>query len=376
MIAKIFRGSLIVLLVALASISQAMTVTFQGLGDLPGGDFYSQATGVSDDGSTVVGYSGSALAPAEAFRWTQGPGMQPLGFLVEGSFDSRSTAVSADGSVVVGSSRSASGQEAFRWTVGPGMQGLGDLSGGSFNSVARTVSGDGTIVAGEGSVASGWEAFRWTQPGPMQGLGFLTGGSVSFASGISADGSVIAGYGDSADGVRAFRLSGPVMDPLAPGFGMDYSRAWAVSADGSTIVGFSGEQSPQIQEAFLWIGLTPNPLGDLPGGSTTSQALDVSGNGAIVVGFATSESGQEAFIWDSENNMRSLKDVLEGQYGLNLTGWTLTDATGISANGLTIVGNGTSPTGNTEAWMVTIPEPMSLLLLGTGGLVLLKKRRS
>ena len=42
--------------------------SFQGLGDLPGGSFYSTAYGVSADGSVVVGLSGSASGP-EAFRW-------------------------------------------------------------------------------------------------------------------------------------------------------------------------------------------------------------------------------------------------------------------------------------------------------------------
>ena len=56
-----------------------------------------------------------------------------------------------------------------------------------------------------------------------------------------------------------------------------------------------------------------------------------------------SASGSEAFIWDNANGMRKLKDVLVNDFGLDLTGWTLTIARGISDDGLTIVGDGIKP---------------------------------
>jgi hypothetical protein len=40
--------------------------------------------------------------------------------------------------------------------------------------------------------------------------------------------------------------------------------------------------------------------------------------------------------------------------GVNLAGWTLTNATGISANGKVIVGYGTH-NGVTEGWFVRLP---------------------
>ncbi|MFN9735084.1 MAG: HAF repeat/PEP-CTERM domain-containing protein, partial [Microcystis sp.] len=80
---------------------QAQAASFQGLGDLPGGGFNSRATGVSADGSVVVGRGFSANG-GQAFRWTQGTGMVGLGDLPEGIFYSSAAGVSADGSVVVG----------------------------------------------------------------------------------------------------------------------------------------------------------------------------------------------------------------------------------------------------------------------------------
>jgi hypothetical protein len=54
--------------------------------------------------------------------------------------------------------------------------------------------------------------------------------------------------------------------------------------------------------------------------------------------------------------MRSLRDVLAKDFGLgaSLAGWKLEYARGISADGQFIVGSGTNPSGNTEAWLARL----------------------
>jgi hypothetical protein len=96
-------------------------------------------------------------------------------------------------------------------------------------------------------------------------------------------------------------------------------------------------------------------LGDCPGGGNGSQAQGVSGDGSVVVGFCdTGVPGDEAFIWDAENGMRVLSDVLEQDFGLDLTGWTLNAALETSDDGRVIVGFGVNPSGNTEAWRAVL----------------------
>ena len=99
--------------IAIAPYLQA--ASFIGIGDLPGGAFFSQAFGISSDGSTIVGQSESASG-LQAFRWTEADGMVPLGYL-EGGFFSTASCVSADGTVVVGSGTTGHKLEAFQWTV-------------------------------------------------------------------------------------------------------------------------------------------------------------------------------------------------------------------------------------------------------------------
>lgn len=357
--------------------------SFQGLGDLPGGDFCSIAYAVSADGLVVVGESDSAssgpyVAYGEAFRWENGE-MVGLGYLPGGGYYSSARSVSADGSVIVGGSSSVLGCEAFRWENGE-MVGLGSLSGGDYYrySYANGVSADGSVIVGVSQSPSGWEAFRWTQTTGMVGLGDLPGSRFwSEARGISADGSVIVGESESAasgDDGEAFRWTpetGMVGLGDLPG-GRFYSLAYSTSADGSVIVGTG--YSALGYEAFRWEDSQMVGLGGLPGGNPYSQAYGVSADGSVIVGYGISTSSLEAFIWDMDNGMRSLKDVLVNDCGLDLTGWMLCEATGISADGLTIVGYGENPYGYTEGWIATIPEPGTMALLGIG-LLFLRKRQ-
>ena len=143
--------------------------------------------------------------------------------------------------------------------------------------------------------------------------------------------------------------------------GANWSIAYDVSADGSVVVGQSDSGPFPTHEAFVWnsadgmIG-----LGDFPGDRFISVALAVSGDGRIVVGAGDSTTweidGDTAFVWDSTNGMRKLQDVLTDDYGLDLAGWTLHRATDIAADGGTIVGWGTNPSGQWEAW-IAVPPP-------------------
>jgi probable HAF family extracellular repeat protein len=166
--------------------------------------------------------------------------------------------------------------------------------------------------------------------------------------------------------------------------GSFYSVAFGVSADGAVVVGYSSGASGY--EAFRWTsGGGMVGLGDLSGGSFSSLAYGVSADGSIIVGYSESGTGNGAFLWDSVNGMRSLYNVLTVDYGLDLTGWTLSSAWGISGNGRYVVGYGTH-NGNTEAFLVdlynapaAVPEPGILSLLAVGGLMIFRygsRRRS
>ena len=335
----------------------AQAAKFLGLGDLADGSFFSLASGLSANGSVVVGLSDSASG-GEAFRWTSVSGLVGLGDLAGGSFNSHAFGVSDDGSVVVGLGDSASGGEAFRWTSVSGLVGLGDLAGGSFNSHAFDVSADGSVVVGRGANSMpANEAFRWTSASGLVGLGDLAGGAFSSsASGVSADGSVVVGRSSSASGTEAFRwTSGGGLVGLGDlAGGAFFSSAFDVSADGSVVVGTSTSASGN--EAFRWTsGSGLVGLGDLAGGSFFSIAGSVSADGSVVVGESISALGSEPFIWDEANGMRKVKDVLSPSVGAALNGWTLSFAV-ISADGRTIVGGGTNPSGNTEGWIAYMED--------------------
>ncbi len=334
--------------VAFGAVSAASAeAMFMGLGDLPGGIFFSFASAVSADGSVAVGWSRSAQGQ-HAFRWENGV-MTDLGVL-PGTDTSAANATSADGSVVVGYSyrrHSSEPGRAFRWENGA-ISDLGSLPG-SFGSSATAVSWDGSVIIGNSG-----SPFRW-QDGVLSELEIPGLRSVGH---MSADASVIVGTGNLGVpyGTGAVRWDGDELVGLGtlesgvrPRAGM-FSRASAVSADGSVVVGWSNAwPSP---EAFRWENGVMLGLGRLEG--NRSGAIAVSADGSIVIG--ESSGGDGTFLWTATDGIQSLQHVLDEFLGDDLADWWLTDVGGISADGRTIVGTGFSPDGEREAWIAVLPE--------------------
>ena len=313
---------------------------FIPLGDLPGGAFGSNALGVSANGGTVVGSSSATFQPVvdEAYRWTEATGMVDLGTL-PGYTNSRALSVSGDGSVVVGYNfRQPDVFEAFRWTPTTGMTSLG-----SPGTLVSGVSADGNVVAGQ-SVDG--RALRWTEA-----TGFVDIGAGA-ANSISSDGSVMVGVNNS----LAFRwkeATGQISLGTLPG-GTE-SVALDVSADGAVVVGTTADRF--TSQAFRWTQATGMAgLGFLPGGDPYTAGRAVSADGRVIVGESSSLQGalgNRVFIWDEANGMRDLREVLIAQ-GDDLEGWRLAWATDVSADGRTIVGWGFNPEGQTEGWLARL----------------------
>jgi uncharacterized membrane protein len=349
---------------------------FMGLGARPGASS-SAASAVSADGSTVVGTSAG-----EAFRWTAGTGLVSLG-TAPGGVATAANDVSGDGSVVVGTAGGIVSGQAFRWTASDGIVPLGALPGvPAQTSEGLGISADGTTIVGESNSVLpdvDNEPFRWTAGGGMVGLGFVNpnpfgDGVSSRATAVSADGSVIVGWTAFLfdDPNRSWRWTSAT--GLVHNTGPD-RRPEDLSSDATLEVGIWNDgdmDSPH--EAYLWSAVSGLvPLGDLPWDGdpfdepedTDSGARAVSDAG-VVVGFGQQAAGDTAFIWDAVNGMRPLAQVLEDEYGFDLTGWRLIDATDITADGRTIVGRGIAPNGTTQAWIAFLPEPGSLGLLALG----------
>lgn len=343
-------------------------IGIQGLGDLPGGSISSVARDVSLDGTTVVGHSISHTGD-EAFRWRSGTGMVGLG----GS-SSRAFAVNADGSFAAG--LNTTGWRACRWLANGLLQHLGDMPGGGEDSVATAMSADGSVIVGWGESANGTEAFRWSAATGMVGLGDLPGAYFnSGAIGISADASVIVGNGvgegGALHGFRWTESAGMVeLDDLPGGF--NECHVYGVSPDGSITVGLGSGESEA--EAVYWTASGEIvPLGTMPGGTWT-RAMDASLNGEVIVGTGRLPGRQGAFIWDAVRGLRNLETALTTEFGIDLGGRTLDTAYGISADGRVIVGSGFNSEGRSEAWIVTIPEPATIIMLAVVGVSMLRRR--
>lgn len=335
--------------------------SFRGLGDLPGSGFYSWSQDVSGDGTTIVGRSRATSVGYRAFYWRPDTGMVDFGV------GDRSYAfqTSYDGSVIVGEKN-----RPFRWSALSGLEYLSSSSGS-----ANGVSADGNVVVGD----AGGRPFRWTSQGGLVELGNLPGGSPGgSASGVSSDGNVVVGDGSTPTRTYvAFRWTeqeGMVELGCLPSSPNGWTRAYGVSGNGLVVLGWS--DTGANHKAVRWTYIAGvEALGDPSGSIRQSYAADASFDGSIIVGGAeTSTYYWYATIWDAAHGTRWLKDVLVNDYGLDLTGWRLYGAYGISDDGTVITGGGINPAGAEEAWVAVIPEPTTFSILMCAAALCLKRR--
>jgi uncharacterized membrane protein len=341
-------------------------------------DFFPAA--VSADGTVVVGNR-----QGEAIRWTAAGGAVGLG-------THPAAFVSADGSIIVGG--------ADRWTVEQGWVPLEGLPA-EMNFIASGISADGSVVVG--SVISGgggggpcgpfgdW----YCEPEPLSAMGIRWSGGTwtwmsqedfpnDLANAVSADGLVVVG--SSSIGVwRWTTRTGMV----GLGHLSEVTREFAtiptaVSLDGSMIVGESGGKPFRWTHADGMAGLDALPgLATLP--------TEISADGSMIIGGGRRPSCfsfggrvpycnpntplSPAVIWEADGDVRTLSALL-GDLGLEMSGWELSEANDISADGFTIVGSGIDPSGQSVGWIATIPEASMIPLFGLATVLLYRRRRA
>jgi len=337
---------------------------FTWLPNLPGGTSGS-ARAASADGSVVIGWSNTGTQ--KAVRWVNlgNPEVIPMPAAYPGQ--TYTSGISSDGSVIVGTvGYDTPSPRAFRWAAGsPEAQILAAAPGILVLTDARGVSADGLTIVGSGKAVNPQSgvlagvAGRWTAATGGVALGWLPGSTSSFGQAISRDGSVIVG---GSDGAFRWSSSGGIqsLGTLPAGYADWYSSC--TSAGGSIVAGtagvISGSSTPSVP--FWWMQATgPQFPALLPDASNTFVS-DLCGDGLVMVGttYRPGPQGFAATIWTPDGGVQHIRTFLLDRYGLHLPPtWFLTGAIGISADKRSIVGYG-SDGAQQRAWVIRFPTPI------------------
>ena len=211
------------------------------------------ATGVSADGLNVVGYTVDNASRSDAFYRGPSNVITSMSFLFSG-FHSRATGVSGDGSLIIGTLSNdyygiSNTLVGFLYQLG-GAQIVIDASTSATSVFTSRTMTEPTAISANGAVIVGYAysnplniygdalAFRRSSNGTFTSLGTL-GGVWSRANAVSANGSVIVGQSDNGTQAEAFVYQNGTMTGLGFLPGGVHSNATGVSADGSVIVGYS-----------------------------------------------------------------------------------------------------------------------------------------
>ncbi|MDA8743802.1 PEP-CTERM sorting domain-containing protein [Rubripirellula amarantea] len=364
------------IVVLLFSVSPLYAEIVTGLGNLAGAEGGSMMTAMSSDGRVVTGFAVMESAPRNiaAFAHTDETGMQRISTppVISNIRNMSGTAVSSDGEMIalefgqVGVSQpvsngafSVDGSRAHHIPPNP--------SNGVGLSKATGISGDKSTIVGQSHGSSQakaayyifGEGTREIEDAPAN----------SFAKGISESGEVVFGATGSkqgfsysaTDGYRRFSSLGD---------GNNETVLNAIDSEGRTIVGYSKDDLGFRHAVHYSETGIPKKLSKPTDGVLSSEALAVSGDGSMTVGFANFFGIKSAFIYSDSLGFKELGEYITLRAGEHALGdWELTEARGISYDGSVISGNGINPLGQREPFKirldstVAVPEPSTSLVI-------------
>lgn len=298
---------------------------------------------ISGNAKTVVGATeGNYENPSLAGFWNGGSDsttldddswsiIEPLEGTVGCGFSATSAwDISAAGDVVVGLNwNDCVTQMGFRWDATSGTVQLPLANLDSRGSRANTVSADGLVVAGKEITATG-----------------------DAAGVVWKDGNAEIIYHD----VDYYGTFGTY----------SVGQAWAVSADGSVVVGDSAigpAEDGYPQSAWIWseengtevLGHFPCPPTSWFCWSGSGHANAVSRDGVVVGGWGSDTFDREAAIWTRGLGYMMLEEFLEKQGVTSIEGWSLSAVLAIAGNGTVLGGWGTYG-GAVYGWTVNIDD--------------------
>ncbi len=338
------------LLVGFKTLS-AEQATLDALGVLPGTSL-SFASGISDDGGTVVGGSTTnhfgiqslrSHPVGQAFIWGAAGGMVRLAALNQDHDSSWAEGISADGKIVVGAATDAAGQFVpVRWDQGQPTS-LALPSGGSGTAVV--ISADGSTIVGIDGLS---HVLRWRHGRPESLLAAPFLNYAEFAISASGnDGVVCLTANDNlfrwSDPLGALpaRISPTALDGLTHNF-----RAAAMTADGQRFfVSTSGDSSLAPNGAYQWTGLNdgqpiPTYQAAAAYGYIPRLATSASGNLLAATAITTAALPDNGAILITPFGPLPFAPLLQAQ-GADTSRWAaLTNITAMSADGRWLAGAG------------------------------------
>lgn len=328
---------------------------------------YSRAWEVNDSGVVAL-EAGTSTSATVGFTWNAGA-FTPLPTIVAAGSNARATVRSINNAgTVVGNSYGPGGLFDQRGAVWDASATLTDIGRYNNSNTFLSDTNELGVIVGNSN-----RAFSYTSGGGYVEFSALNGSTTANASAINENNWVVgSSQAEVSPGVNQTRatvwkpdgtkLNLDILD--IPGQEDTTSVAFGVN-DNNEVVGYFGNVLA-FSHAFYWSESTGMIDLGAPGGRS-SFANDINNSG-MIVGYASFSANpqQQAYLW-YQGMAYNLNDFLPQG-----SGWVLNEAYGINEVG-DIVGRGTF-NGQTQAFLLRVPEPGSLALLGLLSVLALRRR--